>query len=71
MWTGIQNENLPENRKYSLNKLHETPLFGKKRSVKHLMRLVARNPDLRQKQEVAGYLDSLIKAGIIDKNGHA
>lgn len=44
---------------------------AEKRSVKHLLRLVARNPELRQKQEVAGYLDSLAKAGVIPKESRA
>jgi len=44
---------------------------AEKRSVKHLLRLVARNPELRQKEEVVGYLDSLAKAGVIDKTGQA
>jgi len=44
---------------------------AEKRSLKHLLRLIARHPELRQKEEITGYLDSLAKAGVIDKTGRA
>ncbi len=44
---------------------------AEKRSVKHLMRLIARHPELNALPEVQGYLDSLAKHGIIPKPAQA
>ncbi len=41
------------------------------RSVKHLLRLIARNPVLSGIPEVIAYLDSLVQAGVIPKPGQA
>lgn len=44
---------------------------AEKRSVNHLMRLVSRHAELRAIANVAGYLDSLVKAGVINTTGQA
>lgn len=44
---------------------------AEKRSVKHLMRLITRHPELRADAHVAGYLDSLAKHGLIPKESRA
>lgn len=44
---------------------------AEQRSVRHLMRLIARHPELRADEYLQGYLDSLVKHGVIPKNANA